>query len=375
MKKHILIFIPSIESGGVEKNAIIVANELLAQDYEVSVLYCRIIDEKKNAFSEGIEMVKFERRTIPHINPRLTDALFMRKSLKEYLDKQDAENTVLIAFQSASVAIGVCKKAGVRVICRLSNHPSAVKYEHSILRSLSEWLKPFTYKKADVIVANSRKLAEDFGKKVHRDVVTIYNPIDFDDIKEKAKEDIEPDLLEETKSCEGRLFVAVGRLTAQKDYDTMLKGFAMSKHKDTMLWIIGEGSERTHLEALIKSLRIEERVRLLGYRNNVYKYLKYGTIYILSSRYEGCPNSLIEAVASGIPCIAADCLSGPREVLLDGDGGLLFPVGEDTELAKCIDRYLDNPTEMDTQKKLAHHQVSLFELKPAIDAYCHIIES
>lgn len=375
MKKHILIFIPSIESGGVEKNAIIVANKLAAQDYLVSVLYCRIIDEKKNAFSEGIEMVKFERRTIPHINPRLTDALFIRKSLKEYLDKQDAENTVLIAFQSASVAIGVGKKAGVRVICRLSNHPSAVKYEHSILRSLSEWLKPFTYKKADVIVANSRKLAEDFGNKVHRDVVTIYNPIDFDDIKEKAKEDIEPELLEEAKSCEGRLFIAVGRLTAQKDYDTMLKGFAMSKHKDTMLWIIGEGSERRRIEELIKTLNIKDRVRLLGYRNNVYKYLKYATIYILSSKYEGCPNSLIEAVASGIPCIAADCLSGPREVLLDGDGGLLFQVGEDAELAKCIDRYLDNPTEMDTQKKLAYRQISRFELKTAIDSYCHIIES
>lgn len=375
MKKHILIFIPSIESGGVEKNAIIVANELLAQDYKVSVLYCRIIDEKKNAFSEGVEMVKFEQRTIPHVNPRLTDAYFMKKNLKSYLCTVDAENTVLIAFQSASVAIGVCKKAGVKVICRLSNHPTAVKYEHSILRSLSEWLKPFTYKKADVIVANSKKLAEDFGKKVHRDVITIYNPIDSDDIKEKAKENIEPELLEEAKRYEGRLFIAVGRLTVQKDYDTMLKGFAMSKHKDTMLWIVGEGSERTHLEALIKSLGIEERVRLLGYRNNVYKYLKYGTIYILSSRYEGCPNTLIEAVASGIPCIATDCLSGPREVLLEGEGGLLFPVGKYTALAKCIDRYLDNQTEMITQRNLALRQVPRFDLRTSIDAYCRIIES
>lgn len=375
MKKHILIFIPSIESGGVEKNAIMVANELLAQGYEVSVLYCRIIDEKKNAFSEGIEMVKFERRRIPHLNPRLTDAYFMKKSLKSYLGTVDAENTVLIAFQSASVAIGVCKKAGVKVVCRLSNHPTAVKYEQSILRSLSECLRPFTYRKADVIVANSRKLAEDFGKKVHRDVVTIYNPIDFEDISKKAKEDIEPELLEEAKNYEGRLFLAVGRLTVQKDYDTMLKGFAMSRHKDTMLWIIGEGSQRRHLEQLITDLHIRERVRLLGYRNNVYKYLKYGTIYLLSSRYEGCPNALIEAVASGIPCIAADCLSGPREVLLEGEGGLLFPVGEAAALAKCIDRYLDNQTEMITQRNLAGRQNHRFDLKTAIDAYCRIIES
>ena len=303
MKKHILIFIPAIESGGVEKNAIIVANELAAQDYKVSVLYCRIIDEKKNAFSEGIEMVKFERRTIPHINPRLTDAYFMRKSLKDYLDKLDAGNTVLIAFQSASVAIGVCKKAGVRVICRLSNHPTAVKYEHSMVRKLAEWLKPFTYKRADVIVANSKRLAEDFSKKVNREVVTIYNPIDFYEIHRKVEEEIEPELLEEAKQYKDRLLIAVGRLTKQKDYDTLIYGFSKSERKDTRLWIIGEGSERKHIKNLIEELGLQSRVRLLGYRNNVYKYLKYGTIYILSSLYEGCPNSLIEAMEMGIPCI------------------------------------------------------------------------
>lgn len=374
MKKHILIFIPSIESGGVEKNAIIVANELLAQDYKVSVLYCRIIDEKKNAFSEGIEMVKFERRIIPHINPRLTDAYFMRKSLKEYMDKLDAENTVLIAFQSASVAIGVCKKAGVRVICRLSNHPSAVKYEHSILRSLSEWLKPFTYKKADVIVANSKKLAEDFGKKVHRDVVTIYNPIDFDEIHRKVEEEIEPELFEEAKQYKERLLIAVGRLTKQKDYDTLIYGFSKSERKDTRLWIIGEGSERTHIKNLIEELGLQSRVRILGYRNNVYKYLKYGTIYILSSKYEGCPNSLIEAVAVGVPCIAADCLTGPDEVLLRGKGGMLFHVGEAKELAEAIDVLLANNKMRAMMKETARDSLGRFQLKQTIGAYKQLID-
>ena len=84
---------------------------------------------------------------------------------------------------------------------------------------------------------------------------------------------------------------------------------------------------------------------------------------------------MVEAVASGIPCIAADCLSGPREVLLEGEGGLLFPVGEAAALAKCIDRYLDNQTEMITQRNLAGRQNHRFDLKTAIDAYCRIIES
>jgi glycosyltransferase involved in cell wall biosynthesis len=298
----------------------------------------------------------------------------MRKNLTKYLEQMDAKRTVLIAFQSASVAIGVCKKAGVRVICRLSNHPSAVKYERSILRSLSEWLKPFTYRKADVIVANSEKLAEDFGDKVHRDVVTIYNPIDFDEIRKKEKEEIEPEILAEAKEYEGRLLIAVGRLTTQKDYDTLLKGFAASRHKDTMLWIIGEGAQRGHMETLIKELGIEKRVRLLGYQNNVYKYLKYGTIYVLSSRYEGCPNSLIEAVAVGLPCIAADCLTGPREVLLDGEGGLLFPVGDGAALAADIDDYLNHETLREQQLLAGRKELSRFLPENAIAKYKKIID-
>jgi glycosyltransferase involved in cell wall biosynthesis len=373
MKKHILIFIPAIESGGVEKNAAIVANELAAQDYPVSVLFCRIIDEKRAAFSNRVEMVQFPRTTIPLVNPRLTDAYFMKKNLSAYLDQQDAENTVLIAFQSASVAIGVCRKAGVRVICRLSNHPSTIKYEKSLLRKCSEWLRPYTYKKADVIVANSKKLADDFGRKTGREVVTIYNPVDFPEVARKMDEEIEEELRGEAKRYQGRLLVAVGRLTFQKDYDTLLRGFALSKHKDTMLWIIGEGSERAHLERLTAELGIGNRVRLLGYRNNVYKYLKYGTIYVLSSRYEGCPNSLIEAVAVGLPCIAADCLSGPREVLLDGEGGLLFPVGDSHALAARVDEYLQH-AELRKQKCAAAMQaVNRFEIEKTIDAYKKIL--
>ncbi len=374
MKKHILIFIPSIESGGVEKNAIIVANKLAAQDYLVSVLYCRIIEEKKQAFNPKVKMERFDRKTISHINPRLTDAYFMKKALREYLKKVDPKETVLIAFQSASVAIGECKKARVPVICRLSNHPSAVRHERSFTRRLAEWLKPFTYKKADVIIANSKKLAEDFEKKVKRSVVTIYNPIDFEELREKKEEPIEPEFLDEAAQYEGRLLVAVGRLTKQKDYDTMLTGFAKSRHKDTKLWIIGEGAERSHIEELIKKLGISDRVRLLGYCANVYKYLKYGTIYILSSRYEGCPNSLIEAAASGLACISSDCLTGPREVLLDGEGGLLYPVGDSSALASCMDQYLDNTKLMEEKLHIAQQNIDRFTMEKTIEQYIKLLE-
>lgn len=372
-KKHVLIFIPAIESGGVEKNAIIVANGLAEGGYPVTILYCRAMEQQLKKFDERVRLQAFPRKQIPHINPRLTDAYFMQKHLKEYLSTVDAKAAVLIAFQSASVAIGVCKRMGIRVICRLSNHPSAICYEKSMIRNLSEKLKLFTYKKADVIVANSKKLAEDFGAKVGRSVETIYNPVDIGSIQEKRKEPLEPEILQEADQYKGKLLVAVGRLTAQKDYDTLLQGFSRSKHRDTMLWIIGEGARRPQIEQLAKTLGIEERVRLLGYQSNVYKYLQYATIYVLTSLYEGCPNSLIEAVAAGIPCIASDCLTGPGEVLLNGEGGLLFPVGDADKLAECMDCFLDEPEYRSKLQEKAKENSNRFELEKTLDRYKQII--
>ena len=373
-KKHVLIFIPAIESGGVEKNAIIVANGLAEGGYPVTILYCRAMEQQLKKFDERVRLQAFPRKQIPHINPRLTDAYFMQKHLKEYLSTVDAKAAVLIAFQSASVAIGVCKRMGIRVICRLSNHPSAICYEKSMLRNLSEKLKLFTYKKADVIVANSKKLAEDFGAKVGRSVETIYNPVDIGSIQEKRKEPVEQKLLQEADRYKGRLLVAVGRLTAQKDYDTLLQGFSRSKHRDTMLWIIGEGARRPQIEQLAKTLGIEERVRLLGYQSNVYKYLQYATIYVLTSLYEGCPNSLIEAVAAGIPCIASDCLTGPGEVLLEGKGGLLFPIGDAKALSECIDRYLEDEKTRTSMQEAALRGIDRFSIKNTILTYEKMID-
>ena len=375
MKKHILIFIPAIESGGVERNAILIANGLLAQGYRVSVLYCRAMESQLERFEQGVELVCFPRKQIPHIHPRLTDAYFMKKNLSEYLQQVKAEKTILIAFQSASVAIGICKKMDVKVVCRLSNHPSMVKYEKSFTRKLSEWIRPYTYKKADVIIANSKRLADDFGKQIGKEVVTVYNPIDIEHVKTQMQEEIEAELKQEAESYQGKLLVAVGRLSVQKDYGTLLRGFAKSRHADTKLWILGEGSERSNIEALIKELGLENGVQLIGYRRNVYKYLKYGTIYILSSLYEGCPNSLIEAVAVGLPCIAADCLSGPDEVLLHGEGGLLFPVGDDKALAECIDAYLDDAKMLESKAKMATEEVRRFSIENTLKMYREIIRN
>ena len=340
MVSKVIIFIPAIEKGGVERNALWTANELAKRGYEVDIVFTRSADGQLEKLNSSVHLIKLQRREISFLNQRLVDALAVRKEFAAYLARQDKRDTVVLVFQSASIAINICKKYQIKVICRLSNHPSAVKYEKSILRKISELIKPYTYSNADQVIANSEKLSQDFGKIIHKKVVTIYNPIDFEQIKKAMNEEVSENLKAEAAEFNGRLLITVGRLTRQKDLQTLIRGYGKSKAKNyTMLWIVGDGDERKSIEALIKQLGLENHVHLLGYQSNVYKFLRYGDLFLQTSLYEGCPNALIEAVAAGLPSIATNCLSGPSEILLNGRGGDLISIGNVDELALCIDKY------------------------------------
>lgn len=375
MLQKVIIFIPAIEKGGVERNAIWVSNELAKRGYQVDVVFVRSEEGQLEKFHPLVHCIEMQYKRIPVLNQRLSDAVSIRKEFGKYLQKQENKHTVVLAFQSASVAIGVCRKYKIKVVCRLSNHPSAVKYENSTLRKISEFIKPYTYKKADQVIGNSERLSEDFGKLIHKNVITVYNPIDFGQIEQAITEDIPEELKKEAKAYEGRLLITVGRITRQKDMQTLLKGYAASRAKNiSMLWIVGEGGERDEISHLITQLDLGEHVHLLGYQSNVYKYLKYADLFVQTSLYEGCPNALIEAVAAGLPAIATDCLSGPEEVLLKGQGGDLIPIGDAAKLAECIDAYFANPEELRRKQLAAKEKLDRFKNETIMEQYINLLE-
>ena len=105
--------------------------------------------------------------------------------------------------------------------------------------------------------------------------------------------------------------------------------------------ILGEGPERESLEALISELGLEKDVARPGWVANPYPWMANAGVYVLSSRWEGLPSVLIEALYCGVPIVATDCLSGPREILDGGEHGLLVPVGDVDALARGIGSALD----------------------------------
>jgi GalNAc-alpha-(1->4)-GalNAc-alpha-(1->3)-diNAcBac-PP-undecaprenol alpha-1,4-N-acetyl-D-galactosaminyltransferase len=141
--------------------------------------------------------------------------------------------------------------------------------------------------------------------------------------------------------------LAMGRMVPQKGFDFMLRAFAqcVDRHPTWKLRIFGEGPEYQHLCALAENLKIESRVRFEPVTREPEKAMRAADLFVLSSRYEGFPMVLLEAMATGMPVISFDCLSGPREMIRNGVDGVLVPPEDVGALAKAMDGLMGSEEE------------------------------
>lgn len=141
-----------------------------------------------------------------------------------------------------------------------------------------------------------------------------------------------------------RRVLGVGRLDRQKGFDLLLLAFARSGlvNKGVGLTILGEGPERRALEALARELGVADAVDMPGVVPDPERWMAQATVFVLPSRYEGFPNALLEAMAMGCPVIAADCDSGPREIIRHGENGWLVPVEDVEALAQALRQFFED---------------------------------
>jgi GalNAc-alpha-(1->4)-GalNAc-alpha-(1->3)-diNAcBac-PP-undecaprenol alpha-1,4-N-acetyl-D-galactosaminyltransferase len=228
-----------------------------------------------------------------------------------------------------------------------------------------EWMRRLTYPWAHQVVAVTERALQYFSPDVQAKGCTIPNPalaVPLNQSTDQASARRLP-----TKHS----LIAVGRLHPQKGFDLLLPAFArlQARYPDWSLTILGEGHLRSELEALRDQLQLTDRVHFMGAVPDPQTFLQQADIFVMSSRFEGFPNALCEAMACGLPVISTDCLSGPREIIRNGVDGLLIPTEDETALATAMERLMQNTEERQRLAARALDVTERFSLEKVMDMW------
>ena len=328
----------NLSGGGAERMMVNLANGLAAQGVGVDLLLAR-------ASGPYLDDVSREVR-VREVSPTggVSRAL---PFLVRYLRKERPQLLVSTLHHASLVALTAKRVSLTRipVFLREANTPS--KRVRSLRKPkdlLTDELARLAYRYANGIIAVSDGVAEDlrahFG--LSRQKLTVLrNPVVTDDLLEQARADPGHLWLE---AGQPPVVLGAGRLHVQKDFATLIRAFAaVRKNRAAKLIILGEGDERPALEELVRRLGLEDDVELPGFVDNPFAFMSRAALFVLSSKWEGLPGALIQAIACGCPVVATDCRSGPAEVLDGGSYGELVPVGDERAMAAAMLRTLESP--------------------------------
>ena len=308
------------------------------------------------------------------LNASSSWALRYLPSLSEYLSENRPD--VLLSANSWPNLVALLARrlsgVGTRVVVseriQLSQRVQHLR-RHARGRRLPALIERF-YPEADAITAVSEGVADDRARTARLSrptVLALPNPVVSATLLEMAGAEIPHPWL---AAGQPPVILGVGRLHAQKDFPTLIRAFSQVREKrPARLIILGEGGERARLEGIVAKLGLAAHVDLLGHVDNPFSFMSRAAVFALSSRYEGLPGALIQALACGCPSVSTDCPSGPREIMQDGKLGPLVPVGDAAQLAQGIEQCLDAPFPRETLQM----GVSRYDVDRAADAYLKVL--
>ena len=345
---HLLLSIIDLQGGaGVFlRNLAMGLKQAFGEEFNITLLLCR--DGGRLAGDERwfdrVRVLSFQiRRGLATPGDLARQVAQLRTAVREL-----APDVIVSAGTYANIMMPLAAPA--RTSCVATVHTNLT---HQLAGSSARFaIKPllaWSYSR-QTVVAPSAGVAADLASLGMERAVVIPHGIDIDRVRDLATGAPASPL------PSGRYAIAVGRLTGQKDYPTLLHAFAQAVANEASLdlAIVGDGPDRAALENLTRQLNLSQRIHFLGHQDNPFPYMARAECFVLSSIWEGFGLVLIEAMALGLPCISTDCPSGPSEILDRGRHGLLVPIRDPQALADAIGQVARSP---DLQRELSRRSL------------------
>jgi GalNAc-alpha-(1->4)-GalNAc-alpha-(1->3)-diNAcBac-PP-undecaprenol alpha-1,4-N-acetyl-D-galactosaminyltransferase len=358
----ITLVIYAMGLGGAQRVVSILANYWVTHGWEVTLI--TLSDNSRPSFYHLEDRVKLIQLGIIGDSPSLLTLLstgwqrigVLREAIM--VSKPDA----IISFLNTVNVITLIATWQLNIPVIVSEH---IYPGFTDVNRVWQILMKLTYRRADFVTLLTESALEFYPAGKGYQSIVMPNPV------------LSPDLaIDPERLLVNPMLIAIGRLQPQKGFDLLIRAFSQLRHKypEWQLTILGEGPIRGELEELRAQLQSIDSIHLPGQVKNVNAYLRQADIFVLSSRFEGFPMSLCEAMACGVPVLATDCLSGPREIITDGVDGILVATEDIDALACGLDALMSDPVKRQQLAQAAPQILDRFGLEQVMKMWSHRIE-
>lgn len=382
IKPKLLIFINTLQSGGAER-VVSLLLEHLKNDFEIHLaLYSNIVEYK---VPPEIKILNLQQPLVQDKTIRFLKLPYISWKVYRYCKKNNINISVAFLYRPCYINAfmkSIWRYKGHVIMCERTHQTTMQQSHSSIYRMFSKFMVMYSYKRADLVLANSYAMQTDLVEnfRIKTPVRVIYNPIDLNFIKTHINEPTE--FVFEKNIFH---FVNVGGFRKEKNHLLLIQAFFILKNLPCKLLIVGGGVMENELKQKVHDLGLMEKVIFCGFDKNPFKYVYRSDCFVLSSDVEGFPNVLIEALACGKPVISTDCSSGPRELLAPasdlhhrainnyeiGEYGLLTPINDVAALAAAMKKMYEDESLRKSFELKAAKRAEQFDVDE-IKQYFHV---
>jgi len=397
---RISFLLDNLTGGGAEKVILNLAGGFTKLGHPVDILVCKMEGVLCNSIPAGVNLVplKSSSTTLGFLCAMRADpagfraiaGMTIKRKLFRFIPpiaahlKASRPAALVSALPKSNINAVLAKYYSgtpIRVVVGAHINMSTQDAEcYSSGKSNLRYMRPLMqrcYRRADAVVAVSKGVAEDIATYLCLDrdhVTTIYNPIETKQIETLSHESLNHPWFD---SATVPIILGIGRFVAQKDFPLLLRAFAKLREKRQARLVLLGGDEasaeqreqKQELVRLATQLGVQNDFDTLGFKVNPYPFLRKASVFVLSSRYEGFGNVLVEALLCGCPVVSTNCPSGPAEILDNGKYGTLVPVGDERKLADAICETLDTPK----NKAVLRTRGEEFSIENAVERYRKVL--